>query len=131
MLLVMNIVQQLTIGVSNHPGSLAHVSDTLRRSGVNIDAVSCTEGKHETLLHVVVDDPVIGKMALTTLGNVTETPIIAYRVKNKPGAIADLARKCAGAQISILKIYATSLGKEAMCYLEVDDLSKASKALKK
>lgn len=121
---------QLTINLPNSPGALARTSDMLRAADVNIDALSCTEGPKVTLVHLVVDDPETAKIVLRPVSEVKETEIVAYKVSNKPGAIADLARKCAGGGINIKHIYATSLGKEAMCYVEVDDLERAKKALK-
>lgn len=126
----MSTVFELTINLPNSPGALARTSDMLRAADVNIDALSCTEGPTETLVHLVVNDPETAKIVLRPISEVEERKIIAYKVHNKPGAIADLARKCAGAGINIKHIYATSLGKEAMCYVDVDDLEKAKKALK-
>lgn len=126
----MPTVFQLTINLPNSPGSLARMSDMLRAADVNIDALSCTEGPEETLVHIVVNDPETAKIVLRPVTDVEATEIIAYEVRNKPGAIADLARKCAGHGINIKHIYATSHGKEAMCYLNVDDLEKAKKILK-
>lgn len=102
----------------------------LRAADVNIEALSCTEGAMETLVHLVVSDAETAKIVLRPISDVQEKEIIAYQVHNKPGAIADLARRFAGAGINIKHIYATSLGKEAMCYVDVDDLEKAKKALK-
>lgn len=127
---LMNIVSELTIGLPNHPGALARMSDMLRAAEVNIDALACKEGPMETLVHLVVSDPETAKIVLREIDDVSERPIVAYTVKNKPGAIADLARKCAGAGINIHHIYATSHGKEAMCYVAVDDLEKAAMVLK-
>ncbi len=121
---------ELTISLPNNPGALARTSDMLRAADVNIDALSCTEGPKETLVHLVVNDPETAKIVLRPISEVKEGKIVAYKVHNKPGAIADLARKCAGAGINIKHIYATSLGKEAMCYVDVDDLERAKKALK-
>ncbi len=121
---------QLSVSVPNNVGSLARLSDMLRAADVNIEALFCTEGKIETLVHLVVNDPETAKIVLRNIGEVIATDVVSYQVKNKPGAIADLARKCAGAGINIRHIYATSLGKDAMCYLEVDDLEKAKKAMK-
>lgn len=126
----MEIALQLSVSLPNSPGSLARMSDMLRAADVNIEALFCNEGESKTMVHVVVDDPETAKIVLRQLGDVEATDVVAYQVKNKPGAIADLARKCAGAGINIRHIYATSLGKEAMCYLEVDDMEKARKALK-
>jgi hypothetical protein len=81
-------------------------------------------------IHLIVDDVETAKLVLRKVGNVTTTEVICIKTKNQPGAIANLARKCAGAQINIRHVYATSIGKESMVYLAVEDLEKAKKALK-
>ena len=127
----MKIAMQLSVTVPNHIGALARLSDMLRAADVNIEALFCTEGGDETRVHLVVNDPETAKIVLRQIdSSLLATDVVAYQVKNHPGAIADLARKCAGAGINIKHIYATSLGKDAMCYLEVDDMEKAKKALK-
>lgn len=126
----METAQQINIGLPNNPGSLARMSDMLRAAEVNIEALFCTEGNGETSVHLIVSDVETAKMVLRDIGDVTTTEVVAYEVKNKPGAIADLARRCAGAGINIRHIYATSLGKAAMCYLAVDNMETARKVLK-
>lgn len=126
----MKIAVQLNVGIPNHPGALARMSDLLRASDVNIEALFCSDGESESVVHLIVDDIDTAKMVMRDLGAVTTTDVLALRIKNSPGAIAAVARKCAGAQINIRHIYATSLGKEAMCYLAVDDIGKATEVLK-
>jgi hypothetical protein len=121
---------QLNVGVPNSPGMLARMSDKLRSADVNIEALFCTDGEKQSVVHLIVDDVETAKLVMRELGNVTTTDVLACEVKNKPGAIAQLARVCAGAQVNIRHIYATSLGREAMCYIAVDDIEKAKKALK-
>ncbi len=122
-------VQQINISLPNRPGSLAHMSDRLRAADVNIDALFCEEGT-ETAVHLIVDDVETGKMVLREISPVTTTDVLAIRIKNKPGAIAQIARKCAGAGVNIRNIYATTVSKEAMAYIIVDDVEKAMKVLK-
>ena len=126
----MTLETELTVLLPNHPGALARMSDMLRAADVNIEALYCREGIDSTMVHLVLSDAETGKIVLRQIDDVSEKPVIAYTVKNKPGAIADLARKCAGAGINIRHIYATAHGKEAMCYLDVDDIEKAKKALR-
>ncbi|MBP9850703.1 MAG: ACT domain-containing protein, partial [Candidatus Peribacteraceae bacterium] len=80
--------------------------------------------------HLIVDDVETAKMVLRDIGPTTTTEVLAMKIHNKPGAIANIARMCAGAEINIHHIYATSLGREAMCFLAVDDIVKARKVLK-
>jgi hypothetical protein len=121
---------ELGVSIPNHPGSLAHLSDMLRAADVNIEALFCNERSKDSTIYVVVDDPETAKLVLQKLGDVSETEVLAIRAHNKPGTIAHIARMCAGEKINISHIYATSLGKEAMVYLAVDDLEKAKKVLK-
>ncbi len=126
----MTLETELTVLLPNHPGALARMSDMLRAADVNIKALYCREGIDSTMVHLVLSDAETGKVVLRQIDDVSEKSVVAYTVHNKPGAIADLARKCAGAGINIRHIYATSLGKEAMCYLDVDDIEKAKRALR-
>ncbi len=127
---MVQIATQLNVGIPNNPGSLARMSDKLRSAEVNIEALFCTDGEKHSVVHLILDDVETAKLVLRDLGEVTTTEVLAFEVKNKPGAIAQVARLCAGAGINIRHIYATSLGKDAMCYLAVDDIEKAKKALK-
>jgi hypothetical protein len=121
---------QLNVCIPNNPGTLARMSDMLRAADVNIEALFCSDGEKESVVHLIVDDVETAKMVMRELGNVTTTEVLAMKIKNSPGAIAHVARMCAGAKINIRHIYATAVGKEAMCYLAVDDIEKAKAALK-
>ncbi|OGJ65616.1 hypothetical protein A3A67_02120 [Candidatus Peribacteria bacterium RIFCSPLOWO2_01_FULL_51_18] len=126
----METALQLNIHLPNRPGTLARMTDMLRAAEVNIEALFCEKESDITLVHVIVNDPETAKIVLKEINEVTATEVLAVRIKNKPGAIAHIARMCAGAGINIGHIYATSLGKEAMVYLSVDDPEKAKKLLK-
>ena len=121
---------EINVGLPNNPGALARMSDMLRAADVNIEALFCNDGEKTSVVHLILDDVETAKMVLRDIGEVTTTEVLAVKVKNKPGAIAQVARICAGAQINIRHIYATSLGKEAMVYLAVDEVEKAKKLLK-
>jgi hypothetical protein len=126
----MDLALQLNISLPNHPGTLARMSDVLRAAGVNILAIYCTDHAKSTMVHIVVDDAETAKIALRDHWTVTADDVLVLRIKNKPGAIAHVARACAGAGINIRTIYASSLGREAMLYVSVDNLEKAKKVLK-
>lgn len=127
----MQIVEQVNVTMPNVPSSLAKVGDRLRSADVNIDAISCTEGARQTVIHLIVDDPETATIVLKNLGTVTTTPVIALQMRNTPGAIADIGRACAAMDINIRIIYATTCGKEAMVYVVVEDVTGATELLKK
>ncbi len=127
---MMDTAVQVNITMPNMPSSLAKVGDKLRAAEVNISAICCTEGKMQTIIHLIVDDTDTGKIVLKELGPVTTTDVLAFKMKNKPGAIAGVGRACAAAGINIHTIYATTCGKEAMVYIAVEEIEQALALLK-
>ena len=127
----MQIVEQVNIRMPNVPSSLAKVGDKLRSADVNIDAIACTEGPSQTVIHMIVNDPETAKLVLKDIGAVTSTPVLALKMRNTPGAIANIGRGCAAMGINIRMIYATTTGKEAMVYVTVEDVPAAIEGLKK
>ncbi len=126
----MKLATEVTIAIKNAPSSLAKVGDKLRASEVNIEAISCSEGEGKTAIHLIVSDHETAKIVLRELGTVTSMEVLALRMKNKPGAIADIGRACAAANINIGNIYATTCGKEAMVYVAVENPAEALNAMK-
>jgi hypothetical protein len=105
------------------------MSDALRASDVNIEALFCVEGPEDTTVQMVVDDHETAKIVLRDIAPVKSTEVIALDIKNKPGVIASFTRILAGAHINIHHIYATAAGKTAMLYLHVSDTKKAMEVL--
>ncbi len=126
----MELVTQVTVIMPNVLSSLAKVGDKLRASEVNIEAISVSEGKEHSAIHLIVSDPETAKIVLRTLGTVTAEEVLALRMKNTPGAIADIGRALAAAGINIGMIYATTCGKEAMVYVTMQDPAGAEVAMK-
>jgi len=126
----MKQVVQLSIGIPNSVGSMAHMTDMLRAADVNIDAMFCTENSHQTNVHLVVDDPETAKIVLQKIGPVQAADVLSLDLPNKPGSIAQIARRCAGAGINIRNIYATSVGKGGAVYLSTDDIERTKEILK-
>ncbi|TSC57412.1 MAG: hypothetical protein Greene041619_1183 [Candidatus Peregrinibacteria bacterium Greene0416_19] len=124
-------VTQVSITMPNVPSSLAKVGDRLRAASVNISAISCTEGPQQTIIHLIVDDMETAKIVLKELGAVTITEVLAFKMKNFPGAIASIGREFAAADINIRNIYATTCGKEAMVYVVVEDVQAAMELWKR
>ncbi len=126
----MELVTQVTVVMPNVLSSLAKVGDKLRASEVNIEAISVTEGKDKSAIHLIVSDPETAKIVLRNLGTVTATDVLALKMKNTTGAIADIGRALAAAGINIGMIYATTCGKEAMVYVTAADPTQAMNAMK-
>lgn len=127
----MEAVQQITVAMPNIPSSLAKLGDRLRAADVNILGMTCTEGRPNTSIHLVVDDPETAKIVLREIGTVSTRPILSLTIKNKPGAIASVARDCAAAGINIRNFYTTLGGREGIAYIDCEDADKALELLKK
>ncbi len=121
---------QVNISMPNVPSSLAKVGDKLRSAEVNIEAIACTEGPEKTIIHMIVDDHETAKIVLKELGPVSITDVLGFRMKNTPGAIANIGRACAAAGINIGMIYATTCGREAMVYVTVPDITEAAEKVR-
>lgn len=127
----MQIAEQVNVTMPNVPSSLAKVGDKLRAANVNIDAICCTEQADSTVIHLIVDDVDTAKLVLKDLGTVTTNEVLELKMRNTPGAIANIGRACAASSFNIHLIYATTCGKEAMVYVKVDDPATALDSLKK
>lgn len=122
-----SIIEQVNLQVPNTPGMLARVSDALKAADINIEAICCMDRGDESSIHMIVDDTDTAVIALKDMGIVTRESVMAFQKINKPGAISQIARSCAGGNINIRGIYATTHGKkEAMVYVMVDDIEKAN-----
>lgn len=120
---------QLNIWLPNVPGELAKLTDKLRAADVNIDAVFCTEKEKDSILHLIVDDIETAKIILKPYAKVTTSDVLTFEMKNKPGAIAHIARMCAGGNVNIRQIYATTSGKgkNSSVYVVLDDMEAGKK----
>jgi hypothetical protein len=126
----MEAVTQISIAMPNVPSSLAKVGDKLRAANVNIVAITCTEGHPHTIINLVVDDPETAKIVLRELGTVTSHTVVGVELKNKPGAIASVARECAAAGINIHNFYTSISGKEGIAYVDTDNAEQALQLIK-
>lgn len=127
----METLTQVDVTVPNSPNSLALVSDALRAADVNIEAISCTQGKPNTTVHMVVDDAQAAKDALANVGDVVLTDVLEFEMKNEVGAVGNAARALGSSGVNVEYLYASSAKSRGstMVYMAVDDVPKACDAL--
>lgn len=123
-------VKQITVSVSNRPGSLARIAAVLGKSKVNILAfVGWAEGEQGTV-QLVVDSVSKAKKALNAEGlSFSEQDALCVEVPNKPGTLGEFAAKLAAKGINILGAYATTPAgsKKTSLVFAVSDLDKAAR----
>ena len=97
----------LLIEVENQPGALAKVAAAISDAGVNISAATCTRPGETAAMHILVKHPGAAKHALATTGvTVTsEREVVVVDVEDRPGVLADVARKVAEAGINLDLLY--------------------------
>ena len=105
----MQIAKQLAIFLDNRPGTLANVSDALADAKINIYAISTSDTVDHTVIRMVVSDYRKALLLFEEHGTlVVEDDVLMIDGSNKPGALADLARKLAKANLNIEYCYSAT-----------------------
>ena len=101
------IAVDLVIDVENTPGALARVAAAISDSGVNIAAATCVGPGDRAELHVLVPHAEAAKHSLAIAGIVVtrEREVVVVDVEDRPGVLADLTRRIAGAGIDLDLVY--------------------------
>ena len=118
----------IVIEVENKPGALASVAAAVSDAGVNLAAATCI-GKGDTAeLHILVPhaEPVRHALALTHQAVIArEHEVVVVDVHDRPGELADLARKIAEAGVNVDTIYVATGNRVVFGSDDVDGLRAA------
>jgi hypothetical protein len=101
------MAMDLVVEVKNEPGALAKVAAAISDAGVNISAVTCTGGSELAELHILVPhaEAVKHALAISSLAVTSEREVVVVDAQDRPGELADLARKVALAGVNIDLVY--------------------------
>jgi hypothetical protein len=128
----MHITQQLALFLENRPGTLARVCETLGEANVNIYAISTSDTIDHIVVRMVVSDSRAALRVFEEHGSlVVESDVLMIDGNNKPGTLAQIARKLAAAKINIEYAYcATSPhAQKGLLILRTSNPQKALKVL--
>jgi len=122
-------MKDLTITLEDRPGRLAELGEATGRAGVNIEGMCATTRGGSAEVHVLVDDAAATREALGSAGLEVEaeSDVLVIDVEDRPGTMAEVARKLGEAGVNIGHAYPTFGGVRLV--LGVDDLDKARSAL--
>ena len=97
----------LTIDIENKPGALAQVAAAISDAGVNIAAATCIGAGDRAELHILVPhaEAVKHLLAISHVGVTREREVAVVDVEDRPGVLADLARKIGQAGINVDLVY--------------------------
>ncbi len=126
-----NFITQLSIFISNEPGSLAGMTRALKECNVNIKAFNIAESSGFGVFRAIVDDP---ETAYTKLKEknliIRKTDIVGVAVNDTPGGLFSAAKVLGDANINIEYGYAHEGRTEPVIFLRVDDPAAAVKVFK-
>lgn len=127
----MPIMKQLSIFLENKPGVLGTFCEELAANEINILGLSVSDTVDHAVVRVLCDN---SKKACTVLGDagmlVVETDVLVVDLPDKPGILAQVAKKLAKAKINIEYAYGTAEASGGKLVLRVSDAKKALTLLK-
>jgi hypothetical protein len=97
----------LVIDIENTPGALARVAAAISDAGVNIAAATCVGAGERAELHILVPHAEAAKhaLAISHVAVTREREVVVVEVEDRPGVLADLTRKIAGAGVNLDLVY--------------------------
>ena len=127
------LINQISIFISNSPGSLAALSETLKKCNVNMLAFNLSENSEFGIVRIIVKDSAPAIEALKKAGlTVRATEVLGVRIQDTPGAFVPAAEALGKAGINIRYAYAfTLVGGDAVLFIRVDEPGKAVDVLEK
>ncbi len=128
----MQLATQLALFLDNKPGTLARVCDALSAAKINIYAISTSDTVDHSVVRMVVSDPRKAMLLFEEHGTlVVETDVLLIEGDNKPGSLAKICHKLAGARINIEYAYCATPpdARKGLLILRVNNARKAMKLL--
>lgn len=124
--------KQISVFLENRPGTLSAVIDTLRENGINMLALSLSEGLDIGYLRIIVDkhDEAVAVLKKAKhLVIVRDVALLA--VANEPGGLASAIDVWAKAGINVEYAYSAddAHADQSLIVARVNDLEKAIKVL--
>jgi hypothetical protein len=97
----------LVIDIENTPGALARVAAAISDAGVNIAAAACVGAGERAELHILVPHAEAARhsLAISHVAVSREREVVVVDVEDRPGVLADLARKVARAGVNVDLVY--------------------------
>ncbi len=105
----MRVDKQLAVFLENKPGNLARMCEALAQKEINLLALSVSDTVDHAVVRIVVDKPTEALHVLGSAGMlVVESDVLVVEVPNRPGALAEVARRLADSDVNIEYAYCTT-----------------------
>lgn len=125
-------IQQISVFLPNQPGSFCQIAKSLSDNHVNMRAMSVADTSDFGILRIIVDNNEKACAVLKELGCIyKETPVVAVKVSDTPGALVNILEALNTAGISLEYMYAfTAKTEGAFIVCRVNDVDKTVEVLK-
>jgi len=102
-----SVATDLVIEIDNEPGALARVAAAVSDAGVNLAAATCIGPGNRAELHILVPhaEAVRHALAITNVAVTREREVVVVDVEDRPGELADIARRVAKEGINLDLVY--------------------------
>lgn len=125
--------KQISAWVEDRPGMLGRVAAALGEKGVSIRAFMAAVMDGKGFVRVVVDRPAAARRIFAAHGwQTAEDEVVEVTVRDRPGALGEVADRLGAAGVNILYAYLGTAGSRSSVklYLSVPDVRAALRALR-
>jgi len=123
-------MKDCSIQLTNHPGDLARVAQTLARRGVNIKALAGISIGGVAMARILPDDIVVARSAFEAANiKFTEGEVNLVLLENKAGVLANVTNRLGEAGINLEAIYVTGIADDLVELAVVTDNPKKTKKI--
>ncbi len=124
-------MQHLRVVVPNRPGLLAELTEVLAAKRISIVEITVETHGAGAVVRLDVEDDALAMEALTDAGyHAVSDQVILARIEDKPGALAELSRRLADAQINIRALHHVRReAGHALVAVSTDDNDRARRVL--
>jgi|SRR5437588_939265 len=121
----------LTVVLTDEPGQLAKLGQTMGEAGVNIRGMCAFTGEGRGIIHVLVGDDAAGRavaaLGQAGMGVADQREVLVVDVEDRPGSLGEMALELAEPGVNIELLYTTYGGVKLV--IATDDLDNARAAL--
>jgi hypothetical protein len=121
-------MKDLTISLSDQPGSLAALGEATGAANINIEGACAYLEDGRPVAHICVEDANGARRALMEVGLevIGEQDVIVVQLEDRPGVLGGVTRRIADARVSLTLAY---LATGTRLVVAADDLDRAETAI--
>jgi len=121
----------LTVILEHRPGELARLGEITGEIGVGIRGLAAFTGEGRGVVHILLDDQTVARcreaLGRAGMGIADQREVLVIDIEDRPGALGELTRQLAEANVNIELAYTTFGGVKVV--IATDDLTSARAAL--